>query len=222
MSVPTSNSISPSNSAQSPTASPTLHPSPPGPSSFAIPSHTPRSDCTCSQLDEEATQTEQGTVNYSVLVSRQSGAATARSTSALEKDPGILQTSLPFRRTAAALVLGRGEYARTLDKYFGVEQGTLIDAVQIVAVLEQDTLAATAVGKWIVAVDTLVGVEDKRTAEADTSEESTAVGGSLGSSVHSGRSELGEKSVGIFVRAAEVDYNQTRLQMDSRSPGRVA
>jgi len=121
------------------------------------------------------------------------------------------------------------KYAHTSGKYFGVEWGTSIDAVEIVAVLEQDTLAAMLAGKRIVAVSTLVGVEDKRTARTDTSKKSTVAGGNLdvvailmGSSVHRGRSKSERKAVGMFVRTVGVDYDQARLRMDSRMPGLVA
>jgi len=67
--VPISSQINHSNSTPSPTASPTLHPSPPAPSSCATPSHIPHSDCTCSRSGAEVTQMGQGMVSYSAVAS---------------------------------------------------------------------------------------------------------------------------------------------------------
>ena len=119
----------------------------------------------------------QGMASYSVVFSDHVEAAMARNTYALEQDPIIPQLSLPFRRTAVLLVLEREKYARTLGKYLGVEEGTSVDALESVAVLEQDTPVVMVAGKLTVAVDIPVGVGDKRIAEADTSGESTVAGG---------------------------------------------
>jgi len=55
--------------------------------------------------------------------------------------------NLPLRRTADVLVQEQGEYVRNSGKRFGVERGTSVGATGIVAVLEQDTPAATVEGK---------------------------------------------------------------------------
>ena len=132
---------------------------------------------------------------------------------------------------AAVPILEGENYTRTSGKCFGVERGTSVDAMEIVAVLEQDTLAAMAVDNWIVAVGILVGMEDKRTAGADKSEESTAAGGRLkedvvttltGSLVYRDRPRSVERAVGVFVQATEVGCSWSHSQMDSRIPGQVA
>jgi len=71
----------------------------------------------------------------------------AKNTSALEQDPVIPQSSLPFQSTAAVLVLEREMCAHMLGKHLGVDQGMLIDGVGTGAVPGQDTPAAMAVCK---------------------------------------------------------------------------
>lgn len=108
-------------------------------------------------------------------------------------------------------------YARTVGKCFDVEQGTSIDSSEIVAVNEQNTPAVMVASSWIVAVDIPVGVGNNPTARADTSGDSTAVGGKLeenvvmlpGSSVHRGRSKS-EKAVWEFVPEVEMGCDQAR------------
>ena len=90
------------------------------------------------------------------------------------------------------------------------------------AVRERDTPAAVE-DKWIVVAGIPAEVADKRTAGVDTSGRSAVVGRNakegvvsilMGSPAHQGRSRPGEKAIGIFVHAAEVDYSQTRLETD--------
>ena len=163
---------------------------------------------------------EQGTANCSDYVSHQQGVATARNTSASERDPAIRQSNLP-QRTAVVLVPERGKYARTSGTYFDVEEGTLTGAVGIVAVLDQDTPVAVAEDKVIVAVGILTEVEDKRTVGADTSKWSIGAGRNLeegvailmGNPVHQDKT----KSAGMLVRLGEVGCNHPCSGTDCRA-----
>ena len=87
----------------------------------------------------------------------------------------------------------------------------------IVAVPEQGTPAGVAVGKWIVAVGILVGMEKRRTVVADKAKSTVASGNAedavailMGSPVHQGMSGSVGKADGILVGAAEVDRNWAR------------
>jgi len=79
------------------------------------------------------------------MVSHQLEVATARNIFARGRDLIVRQLNLPLQRTAAVLV--QGKYARRSSKYFRGEEGTSIDAAEIVAVLEQDTPVAMAESK---------------------------------------------------------------------------
>jgi len=121
---------------------------------------------------------ERGTENYPVMVSYQPGVGTAKNTFGVGQDPANPQSNFPFRSTAGVLVREQGKYARKLGKRCVVGQDTSVDAMEIAAVLDQGTPVAVAKSK-IAAVGILTEVEDKRTAGADTSEDSTALGGNL-------------------------------------------
>lgn len=98
-----------------------------------------------------------------------------RNTSASKMGLVIPQANLPLGRRVVDLALGEGTRGHTSGMYSD-EKGRLELAMGIEAVSECDTPAVAAEGKWIVAVDIRVEMEDKSTAEADTGKSSAAGG----------------------------------------------